>query len=310
MRTEAHAWQCAPLLLAALAAGLVVRPQPVGAAESVRFAFAPRDGTRAIVVTKITRKKFFAGRSQFDRTTAYEERTFKKVAGRYQMIAVLKVVFCNRDGVEYLDPGLMALSKVPITFIINKSGRVTAIKGYDEVVAALRKNMTAETAKAVGNTLTKQALAQREIEQWNSRIGDFVGKTARVGEAWNGESESLLPSGQSVKYNTRVKFVGWERVARKRCLRIRYIYWSGASALGDLVDKKIAEIYRLLEMKGPRPSAAGVQFRGAGERLIDPATMLIYGEAGLRVTRMQMRTGASKGEMTLIDRRDYKYRYH
>jgi hypothetical protein len=309
VKREAHAWQCV-LLLAALAAALLVERQPVGAAESVRFAFAPRDGTRAIVVTKMSRKKFFAGRSQIDKSTAYEDRRFKKVAGGYQMIAVLKVVFCNRDGVEYLDPALMALSSVPLTFIIAKSGRATAIKGYDKVVEALRKNMPPEATKALGNTITKEALAAREIEEWDARIGDFVGKTAKVGDVWNGESEYALSSGQKIKHKSTVKFMGWETVAGKRCLRVRYVYWSDASDLGDLVDKKIAEIYKSLEMKSPRPRAADVQFRGAGERLIDPSTMLIYGETGLRVTGMQMRTGASKGEMTLIDRRDYKYRYY
>jgi hypothetical protein len=309
VRRKAQAWQSV-LLLAALAAALLVQPQPLGAAESVRFVFAPRHGTRATVVTEMTRKKFFAGRSQFDKSTTYEDRRFKKVAGGYQMIAVLKVVFCNRDGVEYLDPALLALSSVPLTFIIDNSGRITSIKGFDKVVAAFKKNWPPEAVAGAGSALSEEALSRRQIEEWNARIGDFVGKTARVGEAWNGESEYALPNGKSIKSHTTIKFVGWRMVAGRRCLRIRYVYSSDASALSGLLDKMIGDIYRSLQTKRPKLAIRGAQIQGAGERLMDPATMLIYGETSLRVTRMQTGTGASQRPITVVERRDYKYRYH
>ena len=56
------------------------------------------------------------------------------------------------------------------------------------------------------------------------------------------------------------------------------------------------------------PSLSNAKIAGKGERIIDPATMLIYSETVERTTKMMMAVpGQGEVEMTSVDKREYGY---
>lgn len=95
-------------------------------------------------------------------------------------------------------------------------------------------------------------MVARERAEWEGRVGWFAGKKAAIGDVWEVESDFALPTGGTIKYRTKIEFAERVSVAGRECVRVRYTYDTG-------------------------PGSA-MRVEGGGERVVDPATMLIYSE--------------------------------
>jgi hypothetical protein len=58
---------------------------------------------------------------------------------------------------------------------------------------------------ALAPSLSADALRQKEIDEWDARIGDFVGKRVEQGDVWEGEGEFASPAGP-VKFASLTRF--------------------------------------------------------------------------------------------------------
>ena len=309
MQTRITALGVIALAAWAKGSGNFVRPQAAAPPESVRFRFAPADGTRFTCTLKTLRKKSSGGRSQIDRGTTVAKVEIKKREGGYDVIETITSVEMERDGAPAPDIISKAFIGVSVTSVIDESGQLTDIQGLAAVLSGLQQSLSAKAAQALGELISEEALIQKNKAEWRGRIGDSVGKTARVGEVWKGQSDYALPTGGSITYNTATRFVGWEKVSGRQCLRIRYAYTSDATALGGFLREKMDALYKRLEMENPGFDLQKANMRGAGERLIDPQTMLIYWEINKRVIRLPMRVASQNLPVTVVEQRDYRYEY-
>jgi hypothetical protein len=120
------------------------------------------------------------------------------------------------------------------------------------------------------------------------RIGLFVGRAAKIGDVWTSTEEFTLPTGEAIVSYTATKFVEKVKCETHDCVRIQFSYTSDADALGDIAEKVVNDAADAGGVPQLKAEMSGTTITGEGERIIDPATMLIYHETISRTMKMQM----------------------
>ncbi|HWM93254.1 MAG TPA: hypothetical protein VN493_21000 [Thermoanaerobaculia bacterium] len=136
--------------------------------------------------------------------------------------------------------------------------------------------------------------------RWAGRISDFTGQSFELGSSWTAEVPFALPSGEEIQFYTRTEIAEKVRCGDKDCVRIRFRYDSDASAMGAKIGQSVSEIAK--GVGGPEVQIKKMTFTGGGERLIDPATMLIYSETLERTMNME-------GMGISTEKREYTFDY-
>ncbi len=185
-------------------------------------------------------------------------------ANGYVMVARPVSSTATRNGEPFRDP-TMVLDGLVFTTYITADGQIDSLTGYDAL------------AQRLG--VREEVLVQREITEWNGRIGEFVGATLAPGDSVRSAMAYPLPRGDTLVYDTWTIVRPAEPCSTAECLRIDTRY--------------------------DATSQDGTRIAGHATRLIDPNTMLIYMEDAERT--ITMRIGPMSG--TLTEERRYTFIY-
>lgn len=286
---------------AALFAVILLLPLAAWSAESVTFRFAPPDGT-TFVQTLVTTKTLDAGVTG-KRTDVQRSETrlrFDKTGDGWTLTATPISMTMTRDGQAVQNPVLEAMLGSVITYRLDAQGNIVAIRGFGEVQERLLKALPPEAAQAVAKLVNEEAMVAKERAEWAGRIGDFAGQSFELGSSWTSEAPFALPTGEEIQFYTRTEIAEKARCGDKDCVRIRFRYDTDASALGAKVGQSMNEISK--EAGGPEVQIKKMTITGGGERLIDPATMLIHSETLERTTNME-------GMGVSTEKREYTFDY-
>ena len=91
------------------------------------------------------------------------------------------------------------------------------------------------------------------------------------------------------------------------CVRLEFSFNTDAEELENFLGDMGEDLAEMADMEAA-PSVSNTKIVGKGERIIDPATMLIYSETVERTTKMMMAIpGQGEVEMTSVDKREYGY---
>ncbi len=277
--------------------------------ETVRFTFAPPDGTVYLQTVETTRRKQFEGLgSQTDETRSVAEVTVHAVESGYEIVSKTVSARSTRDGAPLPDPISDILKQAVIRYRVDHHGVVSSIEGFGGLVDRLVGQVPAEVAQALAAALGEEALVARATAEWNGRITDFAGTEAEVGKVFEAQVPFALPNGSEVVYDLRTWVSGLEPCEQSRCARIELRYDSDASALSDLLESTGKALSGLAD--GFELSASGSRIVGGGWRLMDPSTMLIYHEDLHRTISMEVEIpGYGKVPSRLEEERVYSFDY-
>lgn len=298
--------------VAALAALLLASfPAPRAAAETVTFHFAPPDGTNYVQTLITVREKHLEGvTDQTDRSEAKTAVSIKRSGDEYLIAATPLSNTMTRDGKAVQDPISALLHGLSITHVIDANGQVKEIRGYETLAERMSKGLPPEIVKALAPLLNEKTMVARETAEWNGRIGEFAGKTITIGEPTDTEVPFRLPSGESLKYYMRTTVRGLEPCPAGMCARIEMTYNSDASQLGKAVGKTIVNLAAAAGKDLPDTKVTQSDVSGSASRLIDPKTMLLYGEKLARSVTMQMTVpGKGKVPTRMSETREYSFDY-
>jgi hypothetical protein len=288
-------------------------------AAAEQFQFNPPDGATFVVSVRTTRTTTLGalGKRTEDRETSERVRVTKTADG-FSIAETAVYGTMNRDGEKVESPILKLLVGMSVNYEVDSRGQVKAIRGFDQLITRLKAALPPGTLETMSPTVTEEALVNREVAEWNGRVASFVGREVKVGDMWTSKDRFDLPTGGAVNFTTTTRIVGREQVEGHDCVRLKFSYTAnaptplvpGQTAGAKAAGKPARKPSRPARVAKKTVPAAATSITGGGDRLVDPATMLIYAESISRTIKMPVAVpGRGKVAGTLVERKSYRYQY-
>jgi hypothetical protein len=241
------------------------------------------------------------GKRHADRSESKVQVSIRKDARGYVIRTTPIAMTMTRDGKPVEDPALAILDDTVVTYVVSPTGTLERVEGYENVARRIRESYPPGVAAGVERLLGPGTLAARAEAEWKGRIGDFAGRTLPLRKPWDSGAAFTVPGGQTLEYFIRTEIVGPAKCPSDACVEVRFRYDSDPRALGELA----ARVPDQSGKGGGEVRAKLASLTGAGVRIIDPKTMLVYSE---RITRsMKIRTETPEGSVPVVTREEQRY---
>jgi len=279
--------------------------------QEVNFRFNPPDDLTYLQKFSSTKtKKIDDGQTQIDIVNSDAKISFLKTADGYEVKAEIISMKMERDGQVIENPVWALMQKLVFTYHLDSTGNLMEITGFDEFADWMKQSLPPEAVKALSKVLNKEALLNKEIAEWEGRIGLFIGLTVNIGDTWTDTTDFVLPNGETIIfYNTTiidelVEFNG------KNCVRIKFQYTSDPENLSSVVKEVVEGVMSAVSDTAVKLDVSTNEIIGEGERIIDPSTMLIQWETIKRTIKMIMSI-PGEGEVSIVthEERIYTFEY-
>lgn len=207
----------------------------------------------------------------------------------------------EKGGKVISDPILDIIQTNRYVLNIDSAGRVTRVSGHEGVKEAALKIAPREMAPAIEKMLDPKLLAEKEIANWDGRIGDFAGTMAKKNHVWIRQATFPMPSGADGKYYVASVFTGMVEQDGRQLARIRFLFTTDQARLRVQLNDLARDIINDIPPVQPLPASPGFTITGQGERLVDPATMLIHEEKAQRNVQITVAVGKDSSTSVIIE---------
>ena len=278
-------------------------------AQEVHFRFNPLDDFPAYVSTyKNTQISDLGALGKRTRVSEGKQKvTIEKTPGGYSVTFMPISITMTQDGKPVEDPILSFIQNITVTYELDVDGQLIKIRGFEGTIEKLKASLPADFPPTVAALLSEETFINRAAQEWDARIGSFVGMVAEIGDVWSGVEETPLPMGGTMAFYSVTKLAEQVKFDDVDCVRLEFSFNSDAEELKNFMGDMWEDLAEMADMEAT-PSVSNTKIAGKGERIIDPATMLIYSETVERTTKMMMAVpGRGEVEMTSVDKREYGY---
>lgn len=286
-----------------------VTSQAIG--QELEFHFNPPDGityTETLKTTKVKDMGSFG--KQTDIGEVKSSVSIKRTSNGYAVTVTPVSMTMTRNRQVVNNPTTPILLDTVVTYDLDANGQLLAIQGYETLLERIQRVFPPAAAQSLSAMFSEDAIVHKETAERNGRIGSYIGRVVKIGEVVNATEEFSLPTGGTVVYYSTTKFVEQTKCGGHDCVRIQFFYNTDANALAELVGTTVGEIAKAVDASEQAPGVSGVEIVGGGERLIDPATMLIYSESVTRTMKMLMDVPGQEKTMTTVqEKREYSFDY-
>ena len=278
-------------------------------AQEIHFRFNPPDDFPAYVSTyKNTQISEMGGLGKRTRVSEVKTKvTIDKTPEGYSVTYMPISFTMTQDGKRREDPILSFLQNITVTYELDVDGQLVKIRGFEGAIEKLKASLPGGLPPTVASLLNEETFINGATQEWDARIGSYVGMDAEIGDVWAGVEETPLPIGGTMAFYSITKLAEQVKFDDVDCVRLEFSFDSDAEELKNLMGDMWEDLAEMADMEAA-PSVSDTKIAGKGERIIDPATMLIYSETVERTTKMMMAVpGQGEVEMTSIDKREYGY---
>ena len=278
-------------------------------AQEIHFRFNPPDDFPTYVSTykntQITDLGALGKRTRV--SEAKTKITIDKTPGGYSVTFMPISFTMTQDGKPVEDPILSFLQNITVTYELDVDGQLVKVRGFEGTIEKFKASLPAEFPPTIAALLTEETFTNRAAQEWDARIGLYVGIEAEIGEVWAGVEETPLPIGGTMAFYSVTKLAEQVNFDDVDCVRLEFSFNSDAEELKTFMGDMWEDLAKMADMEAV-PSVSDTKIAGKGERIIDPATMLIYSETVERTMKMMMTIpGQGEVEMTSVDKREYGY---
>ncbi len=303
-----------PLLLDVVLAACAPDPEPAG--QRFSFSFSPPEGTSFVQHLKTTRVQEFsaAGVESQTQTHASDSATRFTVHSTdtgYDVRAEQVSTAMTKNGEPVDDPVTDLLRGMPATYQTDPDGRLVAIRGFEEVSERIASELPSELSSLLMSVITEEALAKRGADEWNSRYGDLIGQTIRIGDVLSSSKSVEFVGGVNAVEYTATWFPESVKCRGRDCVHVRIFRNTNLGALKERLAKEIGKPTRRLFDDITEPSSpGGFASEGETDRLVDPSTLLVQEETQRRtVTREIGVNDQVTGVLTINETKQYTFEY-
>ena len=303
MRSKSHCLAVPVVLFGGFCWGMVA----LAVAQEVQFRFhRPEDFPEYVSTYKNT--KVIELGAGLKRTTVVEGKSRIKVVKTphgYRETAVPILFTTTQDGKPVDNPIQSFIQKTTMTAELDSEGKLLEVHGLEGIVDRLKAELPEKLPPNFAALVSEEALVNTVKQEWQGRVGEFLGVDAEIGDAWIGEKAIPLPVGGTVSFHTVSQLAEQVKCGEVDCVRIEFFYDTDPGALNRLMGGVMDELVKLAKSEATHEVSAA-KITGKGKRIVDPATMMIYSEIIERTISMKMNIpGQGTVDMTLFETREY-----
>jgi len=176
-------------------------------------------------------------------------------------------------------------SNITVTTELSRTGVATAVRGYEVLFARIDSLPDRKTADALKQVFSPQALASKEVNEWNSKMSHVIDKALKLGIDKHDTTSMSVGDGRTLRFYSVAEFADTLRVDGQLCLRVRIASDTDPAQLAYNLNTPLAIIGKLFAtpdslLKKPEPMASG--YHSLTEMLVDVETLLILRESQRR----------------------------
>lgn len=234
--------------------------------------------------------------------------TIDKTPQGYSVIEKPISFTMTQDGQPVEDPITSFVQNMTLTYELDAEGQLLEMRGFEGLIEKLEESLPIELPPQMASLLNEETLVNKSIQEWNARVGSFIGVDVEIGDVWAGVEEVPLPfGGESMKFYSVTKFAEQVMFDNVDCVRLEFAFNTDAEELKDFMGDMLEALTEIVETE-ETPSVTNSEVVGKGERIIDPTTMLIYSETVERTIKTAMTVpGRGAVEMIVVEKREYGY---
>jgi len=207
-------------------------------------------------------------------------------------------------------------SNITVTTELSRTGVAKAVRGYEVLFARVDSLSDKKTADALKQVFNPQALASKDVNEWNSKMSHVIDKALKLGIDKHDTTSMSVGDGRTLRFYSVAEFTDTLRVDSQLCLRVRIASDTDPTQLAHNLNIPIAKIGKLFAipdslLKKPAPMASG--YHSVTEMLVDVETLLFLRESQRReviapITTKDGRSVMSRMSENLDKVFDYKKR--
>ncbi len=292
--------------------------------KEIRFSFSPKDGTTYIQkLITLREKQIGSAGTQTEESVSTTKISIKKTKEGWDVIAKPESAIMKKNGQIINNPIVNLLTKITLIFKLDQQGAIKDVVGFETLTKMINSQFPPPVVKKLETLLNSEILKQKEIAEWNGRVGDYLGKTISIDDIWENEIPYTLPNGVNLVYKVKTHFKSLKPCGKTNCVLIEQVYDSTIEGMDSLANDLLKPIVEKVK-KGSNESKPEViqnkskpavsqnhsSMKGKAIRLIDPTTMLIYQEKIERTIQMEMEIkGLGRVPTKVIETRVFEFDY-
>ena len=278
--------------------------------QEIRFVLNPPDTTYKEIL-KTTKVTMVNGvKQKEDEISVTTKFDIKRTASGYELKQSPVFMSSKRDGKEFHNPIFMFLANIPTRGEIDRKGNLLHVVGYEHIIPRAETELPREIVEAMMLVANEEAMINKAKAEWNARISEFSGKTVKIGDMFSGQGKFPIPNGENLIFFSVIKIVDTVDFKGKKCVKIGFKNSSVPEELASYMGYSVEEIKEIFDFNANSSLTTAIKMSGDGERIIDPATMLIYNEKTFRKIEMKdEEMGNESKVITTIETKEYTYEY-
>jgi hypothetical protein len=221
-----------------------------------RFTFQPPDSVTFGVDFSKLRVTSQGDNSMTDSSWTHTEQQITIDSGQYFSKRVTDVMVQYHDGELFEDPILEIFARQPVTYVIDTTGEVRDVRGYEELFARLDSILGPDTAAMLRQMVTPEVLKTQEIDTWNERFVPFVGAEMAVGKVQVDTSYANLPIEGRLEQFHLTELLDTVRIDDRLCGKISIVSGTDPAALAEMSGRSVEEIAGLLALSDEQLATA------------------------------------------------------
>ncbi len=261
--------------------------------DKIKFSFAPGEYVSFIQkLTIIKEKDMGSNGMQRDESVSTTKITIRKTQSGWNILAEPKKLSMKRNGKKINNPIVSLLSSAIITYKLDSDGNIIDVDGYGQFIERFSKLVPPKIFEQLTPMLNIEALKRKEFAEWNGRIGDYVGAVVQIGDSFLVDVPYQIPNGLTIHYNVKTHITALVPCGDTECVRIEQSYDSQADNLAKMAGEVVSNVSEAVAPNRHQSSQERntMIIKGNVTRVINPETMLIFGEESYRMIYMEMNT--------------------
>ncbi|MBW3625110.1 MAG: hypothetical protein KY468_17060 [Armatimonadetes bacterium] len=268
-----------PSIPALILLSLSILAAPARSQED-RFVFNPPDGTTFVVSGKDTRTQDIPRQGKVTETFQYKTRVaIRRVPEGFAVTETVLSATTSRNGKPYKNPAVLGFVNVPLTYVAGPNGQLLALRGVDALYGKVIAAFPPKERATMKTQLTREMLQSHIRADWDSRFGQFAGRSAKPGDTWTVEGDFTLPTGELVPGSATVRIADTKVPCKSgSCVRAMVTRTADPEATRLILEDAVMKSMDLSSMPGVKIQLLDLQGSETEERVIDPSTLLAYSQ--------------------------------
>jgi hypothetical protein len=246
--------------------------------ETVRFGFAPQAGSRWLRIGEDRVLRDMAAVAPPSETLTRQEVEVRFEAlpdGSWRVLEIPRLASMEIDGLPTPNPVLDLTVGAQIELTLHADGTAKEVRGFRDLLRRFEDRLSAAQYAAVTNRMSESSLVQQEMTRWNQQLGQLLGQSVEIGEAWVVSEFRTFAMGNPEPVEGVLKFSGWSEMEGRRGVKLEYEYDNRGDAVRKLANSQMRRVD--WRPQGQPSQSGNVWIRGKELRVIEPESgQLLY----------------------------------